>query len=91
VENRVYGWMWVCPNGHKCQYKHCLPENYVFKSQEQDEKKTVAETDDSLLIDKIDQERNSLTSKLTPITKERFEAWLQIRKQKQREARELRI
>lgn len=32
VEKRVYGWMWVCPNGHNCQFRHCLPPGYVFKS-----------------------------------------------------------
>lgn len=58
VENRVYGWMWQCPNGVKCQYRHCLPEGYVFQGQQQEESKKVADTDDSLLMDKIDQERN---------------------------------
>lgn len=79
----------MCPNGHKCQYRHCLPENYVFQNQETEEKKNVVETDDSILIDKIDQERNNLTSKTTAVTKEKFDDWLLKRKIKQREAREL--
>lgn len=90
VENKVYGWMWQCPNGAKCQYKHCLPEGYVFKSQ-QEETKTVAVTDDSLLIDKIDQQRNCLSTKTTPMTKERFDHWLIERRRKLQEKRESKI
>jgi len=30
VENKKYGWFWVCPNGgDKCMYRHALPPGYV--------------------------------------------------------------
>ena len=32
VEKKVYGWLWVCPNGHECIFRHCLPKDYVFKN-----------------------------------------------------------
>lgn len=34
VEKKKYGWRWVCPNGTECIYKHCLPQGYVFKTEE---------------------------------------------------------
>jgi hypothetical protein len=32
IEKAQYGFRWKCPNGgDKCQYKHALPEGYVFE------------------------------------------------------------
>lgn len=53
VEKRVYGWMWVCPNGYQCQFRHCLPEGYVFKQEQQEVKKPI-DDEDSKLVEKID-------------------------------------
>lgn len=31
VENELYGWRWICPNGgNKCGYRHMLPEGFVI-------------------------------------------------------------
>jgi len=32
LEDKKYGWFWVCPNGHNCKYRHCLPPGFVLKS-----------------------------------------------------------
>ena len=31
VENRKYGWFWMCQNGLDCKYRHALPPGYVLK------------------------------------------------------------
>jgi len=52
VEKKTYGWMWVCPNGHQCHLRHCLPKGYVFKKDKKEViKKKVDDTD---LINGID-------------------------------------
>lgn len=43
--------MWVCPNGHDCVYQHRLPEGYVFKKEEVEEKKDIKKDE---IINKID-------------------------------------
>lgn len=58
VERRVYGWMWVCPNGHQCQFRHCLPQGYVFKAKEKPVEKKGPTEDE--VIDGIDHERDQL-------------------------------
>jgi hypothetical protein len=87
VEKKTYGWLWMCPNGHDCIFSHCLPQGYVFKSDKKEEVKV--ETKDEL-IEKIDDEREKLsTLKLTPITQELFFGWLEKRKiQKDKERKE---
>ena len=50
----------------------------MFKSQ-QEEAKPLQETDDSQLMDLIDQQRHGLQSS-TAMTKERFDAWLVARR-----------
>lgn len=38
VENRIYGWFWVCPNGgDACMYRHCLPAGYELKNYDDEE------------------------------------------------------
>lgn len=88
VEKKIYGWLWVCPNGHKCHFRHALPKDYVFKNVK---KEVVKKKDDTDLINGIDDQRNDLdSSKLTPITKELFDKWLvkrRIQKEKERKKR----
>ncbi|KAL8270573.1 hypothetical protein Esti_005544 [Eimeria stiedai] len=36
VERKQYGWFWVCPNGgDACKYRHCLPQGYVLKGEDE--------------------------------------------------------
>ncbi len=28
-----FGWLWECPNGENCQYRHALPPGFMLKSQ----------------------------------------------------------
>lgn len=58
VEKKIYGWLWVCPNGHLCMFKHCLPSDYVFKNQKKEVIKKV--NTDNLIVQNIDEERNNL-------------------------------
>lgn len=50
--------MWVCPNGHQCQFRHCLPQGYVFKAKEKPVEKKGPTEDE--VIDGIDHERDQL-------------------------------
>lgn len=39
IETKKYGWFWECPaGGDKCQYRHALPQGYVFQSTKKKEK-----------------------------------------------------
>jgi len=78
VEKKTYGWMWVCPNGFNCIFRHCLPEGYEFKNAKKDipEEKDVQD-----VIAEIDEAREKLEAKtLTPVTEEKFMKWLEGRK-----------
>lgn len=74
----MYGWLWVCPNGHKCHFRHALPKDYVFANEK---KEVIKKTDDTDLINEIDDKRNNLdNTRLTPVTEELFKKWLEKRK-----------
>lgn len=56
VEKKSYGWLWVCPNGYNCIYRHALPPDYVFKN----EVKKIEEKQEDDLAEQIDRERDKL-------------------------------
>lgn len=79
VERKIYGWNWVCPNGYNCIYRHCLPPDYELKRDKKIEK-VDRMTDDDVIVE-IDNARERLNHKdLTPVTEEKFFAWLVKRK-----------
>ncbi|KMZ77531.1 hypothetical protein PVIIG_01501 [Plasmodium vivax India VII] len=79
VENKQYGWFWVCPNGgDNCKYKHCLPQGYVLKKPEPTEN----EKDDIPLEDIIEEERTQFINNGTAVTLEIFKKWLAEREEK---------
>ena len=89
VEKGKYGWFWVCPNGYNCIYRHCLPPDYVFKNQKKEMPKQEEEEN---VVDKIDKARDKLEGKkLTPVTKEKFEEWLKVRKARLDKERKVKI
>lgn len=69
-----------CPNGKECQYRHALPQGYVFKSvkkaqdEQEDDKPTVEQL--------IEEDRKKLTGGGTPVTLERFLAWKEAKRKK---------
>eukprot|EP00366_Plasmodium_knowlesi_P005023 XP_002262521.1 [Plasmodium knowlesi strain H] len=72
VENKQYGWFWVCPNGgDNCKYKHCLPQGYVLKKPEPTEN----EKDDIPLEDILEEERTQFINNGTAVTLEIFKKW----------------
>ncbi|RSH80541.1 uncharacterized protein EHS24_009122 [Apiotrichum porosum] len=78
IEDRKYGWFWICPNGgDNCMYKHALPPGFVLKK---DEKKAVK--DEISLEDFVEVERHKLQPPLTPCTPETFAAWKKARLEK---------
>ena len=87
VEKKTYGWLWVCPNGFNCIFKHALPPGYQLKSAKREDIVTVKVDDE--VVEEIDAAREKLDSKkLTPVTKELFMKWLEkrsVRKQKERD------
>lgn len=81
VENKQYGWFWICPNGgDACKYRHCLPPGYVLKTTVDD---SDFEEEPEPLEDKIERERLALPAGGTPVTLETFKAWKE-RKEKAR-------
>ena len=83
VENKKYGWFWVCSSGVGCMYRHCLPPGYVLKRDIPKDDK-----EQELAIEEIvEEERARLTSKSTPVTLERFKEWKE-KKRLEREALE---
>jgi len=81
VENMKYGWLWECPNGKDCIYKHALPEGFVFKKEK--DKKTNDDESGPSIEEAIEIERRKLDlSKCTPVTLERFLKWKEVKRQK---------
>ena len=92
VEKMKYGWFWKCPNGFNCKFRHALPQGYKFIPKSVPGKKISKVDTELLLIKQIDAERNQLDSeKCTPVTYERFMAWVKKRREKKQKVREERI
>ena len=53
-----------------CHYRHCLPQGFVLKKNNQVEKK-----EEGLLEDEIDDQREKLKSGGTKISKDVFTKW----------------
>jgi len=74
IEQRKYGWFWVCPSGNdKCMYRHALPPGFVLsakKKKDEDEE----EEEKVPLEDVLEAERRSLKN-ATPLTLELFMKW----------------
>lgn len=88
VEKKIYGWMWVCPNGFNCHFRHALPHDYVFKS-DQVKKEEPKEVD---ITEVIDKERDKLdTVNLPKVTKAQFEEWAKERRKRIQKERDDRI
>ena len=85
VENRRYGWKWVCPNGMSCIYRHCLPPNYVLKRDMISQKVE----DDIALEERLEEERSKITfEKGTKLNIELFLKWKEEKKKKRDEEME---
>lgn len=88
VEKKNYGWFWVCPNGHSCIYRHCLPPGFVLAA---DLAKADEIVDETPLEEKLDDEVKALhlsKKKLTPVTLENFLVWKKKRLERQNKERE---
>ena len=89
VEKKTYGWLWVCPNGYNCIFKHALPPGYQLKSSKKENVEVIRGDDD--IIEEIDEAREKLLSKkLTALTFETFSKWIgkrKVRKDKERDAK----
>lgn len=91
VEKKIYGWFWVCPNGHSCIYRHCLPPGFVLASETNDEDSE----EEVALEEQLDAELLSLDTQNKNQTKVTLELFLQWKKKrldiqkKEREARRI--
>ncbi|WOO86045.1 Translation machinery-associated protein 46 [Vanrija pseudolonga] len=78
IEDRKYGWFWICPNGgDSCMYRHALPPGFVLKKDKKDDKKEVISLEEF-----VEVERHKLKPPLTPVTPETFAAWKKNRLEK---------
>jgi hypothetical protein len=87
VQNSQLGWMWQCPNGDQCIYRHCLPEGYVLATGQGVAVNEEDEDNEPIPIEEqVELERARLvTEKLTPVTEESFLSWLNKKKQEKLE------
>lgn len=71
-----YGWLWKCPNGETCHYKHKLPPGFVLK-RPADKKKELEDAANAPTIEEqIEAERAQLDlAKCTMVTPETFAKW----------------
>jgi hypothetical protein len=73
IEKNNYGWLWDCPNGAKCHYRHALPPGYVFAPKKKSRDDIIEEKD---IGEEIEEKRKLLDiSKCTPVTEESFKLW----------------
>ncbi|KAL8445033.1 hypothetical protein Emed_005918 [Eimeria media] len=73
VEKKQYGWFWVCPNGgDACKYRHCLPQGYVLKGEDEVD---VVEEEEEPIEEVVERQRQELPPGGTPVTAETFAAW----------------
>lgn len=76
---KVYGWKWECPNGDDCQYKHCLPKNFVIPTgkDKMQEEMSIEEYMD--LEEQIDAERERVSKEGKPVNDATFKEWKEKR------------
>ncbi|KRX01342.1 hypothetical protein PPERSA_01245 [Pseudocohnilembus persalinus] len=84
INANKYGWKWVCPNGMKCHYRHCLPPGYALKKDMKKEKKE----DQNDLEARIDEQISNLSNKGQKVTEAVFREWKQKRDKKREEQKE---
>ena len=78
VEQSLYGFNWVCPNGgDNCPYRHMLPQGYVLQKDKGKKKDDDESEEEKLTLEEqIEEQRAALPADgLTPVTKENFLAW----------------
>lgn len=81
LKNNKHTPNWTCPLGKSCPNKHSPPEGYAVKGSPEAEEITIEEY--------IENEREKLPEKQTPMTDELFLKWRQERKtQKEKEEKE---
>eukprot|EP01128_Nolandella_sp_AFSM9_P000703 TRINITY_DN10837_c0_g1_i1.p1 TRINITY_DN10837_c0_g1~~TRINITY_DN10837_c0_g1_i1.p1 ORF type:complete len:403 (+),score=159.71 TRINITY_DN10837_c0_g1_i1:71-1279(+) len=70
LEDRKFGWNWVCPRGVSCIYRHVLPKGYVLK-------KAKAEVvEERPLHEILEEERAKLVvGEGTMVTPDSFKIW----------------
>jgi hypothetical protein len=84
VEQKKYGWFWVCPNGgDECPYRHALPPGYQLRGKKEEEEKV----DDTPVEDLIEEDRRKLTTRTT-LTLELFLKWRSDRNERKRKENE---
>jgi len=79
VEQKLYGWFWVCPNaGDACPYRHALPQGFVLKVKKTEEEiledKRREEEERTPIEDQIEEQRKAIITR-TPVTLELFLEW----------------
>lgn len=78
VEQLKYGWLWKCPNGVLCKYKHALPPGFKLKGDGPKE-----DTGPKVSVeDRIEKERAKLDlTACTPVSLDLFMAWKEKKKE----------
>lgn len=89
VQGSQMGWMWQCPNGETCIYRHCLPQGYVLTAGQDVAAEDDEEEEPLAIEEQVELERAKLlTAELTPVTEASFMAWLAKKKIEKEEAEE---
>jgi len=75
IHKKVYGYKWECPNGDDCQYRHCLPKDYVLTTQKDRMQEEMTIDEFYNWEEEVDAERDRLGKTGTPVTDETFNEW----------------
>jgi len=82
VESNKYGWFWKCPNGDDCIYRHCLPEGYILKTEEEKRLEAMPEIEDETPFEyTLDEERTKIGTEGPKVTFDMFMKWLADQKE----------
>jgi len=86
IHKKVYGLKWDCPNGDECQYRHCIPKDYILKSKQAKQEDMTFE-EFLNLEEQIDEERTRITQFGRPVTDENYEVWRKARDERRDKTR----
>ena len=93
IQKKVYGIQWECPNGDQCQYRHCLPKDYVLKTKKDTMQEEMTLEEFCNLEEQIDEERTRVSRYGKPVNEANYNEWrrerderrMKIRSQKEKD------
>jgi hypothetical protein len=70
---------WDCPNGDECQYRHCLPKDYILKTKADKLQEDMTMEEFTNMEEQIDEERNRISKTGRPVSEQNYADWRKAR------------